>query len=148
MRRPSRMRRWFKWCGLVLSMVIAIFWVVSLNWVWICNIADTRVPCTFKICNGGLDFYHYRERASSVFVRWHVRRELTRPIWKPGFFLITNAYWGWGIHLSFWIPFLFVAIPTAFLFWHDRRILGYCLKCDYNLTGNISGVCPECGEKI
>ena len=21
-------------------------------------------------------------------------------------------------------------------------------KCGYNLTGNISGICPECGEKI
>lgn len=24
---------------------------------------------------------------------------------------------------------------------------GHCQKCGYNLTGNISGVCPECGEK-
>ena len=24
----------------------------------------------------------------------------------------------------------------------------YCLKCGCNLTGNVSGVCPECGEKI
>jgi hypothetical protein len=23
-----------------------------------------------------------------------------------------------------------------------------CLSCGYDLTGNISGVCPECGEKI
>ncbi|MGQ9649774.1 MAG: hypothetical protein ACUVXJ_06675 [Phycisphaerae bacterium] len=25
---------------------------------------------------------------------------------------------------------------------------GHCQKCGYNLTGNVSGVCPECGEKI
>jgi len=25
---------------------------------------------------------------------------------------------------------------------------GYCLKCDYDLTGNISGTCPECGRSI
>jgi len=23
-----------------------------------------------------------------------------------------------------------------------------CISCGYNLTGNISGTCPECGEKI
>lgn len=24
----------------------------------------------------------------------------------------------------------------------------WCLTCGYNLTGNVSGLCPECGEKI
>ena len=31
---------------------------------------------------------------------------------------------------------------------HRRRKRGLCLTCGYNLTGNVSGVCPECGEKI
>ncbi|UCC32450.1 MAG: hypothetical protein JSU86_09245 [Phycisphaerales bacterium] len=26
-----------------------------------------------------------------------------------------------------------------------RRRQGLCLRCGYNLTGNVSGVCPECG---
>jgi len=25
---------------------------------------------------------------------------------------------------------------------------GHCKNCDYNLTGNESGVCPECGTEI
>lgn len=25
---------------------------------------------------------------------------------------------------------------------------GYCARCRYNLTGNTSGVCPECGTAI
>ena len=29
---------------------------------------------------------------------------------------------------------------------YRRREKGCCLKCGYNLTGNVSGVCPECGE--
>jgi len=24
----------------------------------------------------------------------------------------------------------------------------HCPRCDYDLTGNVSGVCPECGESI
>lgn len=37
--------------------------------------------------------------------------------------------------------------------WQTRRAfrrqrLGRCVHCDYDLTGNVSGVCPECGEKI
>ncbi len=30
--------------------------------------------------------------------------------------------------------------------WHRRR-KGLCIKCGYNLTGNVSGVCPECGTE-
>lgn len=29
-----------------------------------------------------------------------------------------------------------------------RRRAGHCLHCDYDLTGNESGVCPECGTAI
>jgi len=25
---------------------------------------------------------------------------------------------------------------------------GLCVECGYNLTGNVSGICPECGERI
>jgi len=46
-----------------------------------------------------------------------------------------------------WIPFVFTALPTAYLFWRDRRHPpGHCQRCGYNLKGNESGVCPECGE--
>ena len=29
-----------------------------------------------------------------------------------------------------------------------RRRRNQCLKCGYSLTGNVSGICPECGTKI
>lgn len=29
-----------------------------------------------------------------------------------------------------------------------RRKHGLCLSCGYNLTGNVSGRCPECGNQI
>ena len=29
-----------------------------------------------------------------------------------------------------------------------RRRHGLCLRCGYNLTGNVSGICPECGTSI
>jgi hypothetical protein len=28
---------------------------------------------------------------------------------------------------------------------HD---IGRCRSCDYNLTGNVSGICPECGTPV
>lgn len=29
----------------------------------------------------------------------------------------------------------------------DRERNGFCTRCGYDLTGNVSGVCPECGTK-
>jgi hypothetical protein len=30
----------------------------------------------------------------------------------------------------------------------NRRRRGLCVKCGYNLTGNTTGTCPECGTKF
>jgi hypothetical protein len=37
----------------------------------------------------------------------------------------------------------------AALTWYRRRHIlpGHCRKCGYNLTGNTSGRCPECGSR-
>ena len=29
-----------------------------------------------------------------------------------------------------------------------RRYLGRCVACGYNLTGNVSGLCPECATRV
>ena len=34
-------------------------------------------------------------------------------------------------------------------YWQPRRVpQGRCRQCDYDLTGNTSGVCPECGTAV
>ena len=60
----------------------------------------------------------------------------------------------WGFHVTLAIPLvLLVTFPTiAFIrgpmrCWRRRR-KGLCIKCGYNLTGNTSGTCPECGKPI
>lgn len=32
--------------------------------------------------------------------------------------------------------------------WEERVIRGHCPACGYDLAGNVSGVCPECGTTI
>jgi hypothetical protein len=47
-------------------------------------------------------------------------------------------------------------IPAAVLIWigavlsqqEMRGTPGHCARCGYCLTGNASGVCPECGTRI
>jgi len=39
--------------------------------------------------------------------------------------------------------------PSMLRWWHRRKIVpGHCKVCGYNLTGNVSGRCPECGTVI
>ncbi len=58
--------------------------------------------------------------------------------------------------IPLWIPMVLLIAATGFPAWQlsqrtvhwlkSRRIrVGHCIRCNYNLTGNESNKCPECG---
>jgi len=55
----------------------------------------------------------------------------------------------YGIMVPLWfLTLIFAILPAIWLFkWNKRRKLSpnACPACGYDLTGNESGVCPECG---
>ncbi len=65
---------------------------------------------------------------------------------------------GWPQAPSLTFDFLVIAyIANTLLYGTIGYLLGYftyrpgpglCRKCEYNLTGNESGICPECGTVI
>ncbi len=53
----------------------------------------------------------------------------------------------------FWALALLLALVAArwwYLSWavRHRPRMGCCGKCGYDLTGNVSGRCPECGTEV
>ena len=58
-------------------------------------------------------------------------------------------WWAWVIALS---PLAPAAVVTYRCVLQTRRnsrpAAPQCLRCGYNLTGNVSGMCPECGEIV
>lgn len=60
-----------------------------------------------------------------------------------------SQYGGITYELPIWLP-LFASLFTAILLRtrRDRRRPGHCTSCGYDLTGNVSGVCPECGTPL
>lgn len=54
-----------------------------------------------------------------------------------------------SVSVPLWLPLLVVAVPTYRLWRRTSRFpRGFCAHCGYNLTGNTSGVCPECGTRV
>lgn len=60
---------------------------------------------------------------------------------------VTQYQVGRHVTIPLWLPLAMLAVPTAIL---RRRVRprsqdGHCRACGYNLTGNVSGKCSECG---
>ena len=162
MARLRRKGRILRWTGLVLSSVFVVTWVVSIPWSWDYFRRDTQSGVdpasgqpvvdhyTFILSLSRGSVFHFRDRGTDSYPEiliWRIRLDPARPVWMP--------YWKRGLSgtrslvLPLWIPLLLIAMPTLYLWWVDRRIPpGHCSKCGYNLAGNVSGICPECGEKV
>ncbi len=55
--------------------------------------------------------------------------------------------------VPYWFPAAIFAVLPVWRLTHwvrrrHRNKAGLCRRCDYNLTGNTSGICPECGTPI
>jgi hypothetical protein len=150
-------KRW-KVVGSVLALLIVLSWAASL---WCMFDAGWKIYLALQDGQIGLwDAYIPKGQKSTFFV--HV--EIYDPsvgswdFWddpRSYGFTRPKGYFDLGIgdkrivRIPLWMPLIVTLIPTAFLFWRDRRIPpGQCLKCRYDLTGNTSGVCPECGNPL
>jgi hypothetical protein len=58
-----------------------------------------------------------------------------------------SRFW---LRLPIWVFLGASAFSTALLWYWSRKRYppGYCRSCGYDLTGNESGMCPECGTPI
>ena len=77
-------------------------------------------------------------------------RDIARPGRPP-----SPVHTGTALLVPYWFLWALTGIlPMAWLWrWRRNRHLKsdgmpHCAKCDYNLTGNVSGICPECGTPI
>ena len=149
MYRPSRIRRIAKWSGVVVCVVLVAGWVVSLRWGIAYALGRLgRSDLEVSIAWGGINLVRFPPGSSRLreggfeFVRF----EGWMTAWLPMF---SSMLGGSVLFIPMWMPLGAVALPTAYLFHRDRRHpRGHCKQCGYDLQGNESGVCPECGRAI
>jgi hypothetical protein len=139
-------RRWrvLKWAGLVQSLLIMAAWAAS----GLAGVQVTWMSSIWWLClyNGAL-LVEWESLPSPHI--WSIMYREPYLLWAPWLVRVNGNERIIGVFLPLWIPFLLVAVPTAWLWWIDRHRIppGHCQKCGYDLTGNVSSICPECGEK-
>jgi hypothetical protein len=155
----SRRRHLFKWFGLAMCVLIASAGIGNACWnveyersfgmwtariqflVGIVHVEWGSYEGLPGVPSGGFHGADWRIRSCrSRQLRWLPRRFYTR-----GADLGAHCDYR-SISFPIWLPLVAVTIPTAILWHRDRRPRpGHCSTCGYNLTGNLSGICPECG---
>jgi len=152
--RRSLVHRLGPWLGLVAVVALSAGWFASrftrLVFWWT---DDSGYSYAVGVERGMLRFdawwritapFHAEAvRSLRVFVREENKGPHGLSIWET---------WPDGsveAQLPVWIPLMLVAIPTGVAFWRTgRKQPGHCRACRYDLTGNTSGRCPECGMEV
>ena len=170
MRNPptSRLRCILKWAAMIWCIVLLVAWGLSpwtravYTWIdLVLTLEGGHVVATRIIAVPGTE----PEFVTTV-AREHgkIRSHFPGPsagegfwgwidLWFPGKIEIYRKF-DFGkaafhrVDLPFWLLFIASLLPTAILWWHRRIPPGHCQACGYNLTGNVSGICPECGMRI
>ena len=174
MKRRRRLRRVLKWCGLAACFLILEAFVVSLSrsvwWTTATNLRIEHRGFYFGLRRGALwlQYHHWKpvfpagRRVGGPYPGgWGTTRPFTGDWigWSP------DVEWIWWFQFSskrrptgltteivipMWFLLALAFILTAYLWYRDRRRWppGHCQKCGYDLTGNESGRCPECGTEV
>ena len=167
MKRLGRKGRMLKWAGLLACLLIASTWTASTIWGLdyvtvegpqspastspVGGTYTLRVTSIFWISDGCFGYDHFQLLYSATPPGWDASPHPLRLSWSPS--VSKTPYAGRPaiqIVLPLWLFFTPLFLPTAFLWWLDRRRIpsGHCQRCNYDLTGNVSGVCPECGSAV
>jgi hypothetical protein len=137
------------WTGLAVCVVLLIVDVASVRWFagW-----TSRQPDRAVVVAGGIVQVLWTRDGARLpsGPAWAVGRSPTPGIgWWPTVHMNPPARRVAWVTIPLWIPLVLVAMPTGLLWRRNRRPPpGHCPHCGYNLTGNVSGVCPECGRRI
>ncbi len=163
--RRSRLRRVMKWVGLVVCAVLVAAWAGSGWWAvrWTGEYWSVQSfvgymqvdQCRSWRAPEHRGLWSRRLTLGSFAGRWWPPRNARWPHHRTLALFSTQHAGGGSVTKTFyrttvpyWLPFLVVAVPTVALWWSSRPFpRGHCPACGYDLTGNTSGRCPECGER-
>ncbi len=149
MKRRSRIRFVLRWTGVAAIVAFAYLWWWSTEHV----LKYRGDNYQFQIMSGAFSVRPQLLPRDCIGKRLRIAdHNWPGTTWRPGFRYRKKLTVGgliWAIYIPMWLVISAIAPPVAFSFWRDRKPrVGHCIECSYNLTGTMSGSCPECGKPI
>ncbi len=163
-----RLREFAKYSGLTVCVVSVALWVAAMwgspailapGWVAACSRASVVVFLDDSIADM---FAMEMDRVGGSWPKTGAYRVAYESLQRPGLAWrgefkfqsykpdrpLSNRIWVASIPL--WVMFLAGLLPFTWITWRDRRRIqpGHCRQCGYDLTGNVSGTCPECAALV
>jgi hypothetical protein len=140
--RAVRQFRVAKWACTAATLAVTAAFIASLR----AGVTYVSQHEMYRLSGGVVTYYWTTFDRTDTDWSFGVSREWRlAPRWwsySPPRMLIDTKF----AQVPLWPLLLLAAIPTIWLWRCDRRTKpGTCAGCGYNLTGNVSGVCPECG---
>ena len=152
-----RVRRVAKWAGLALCVATVLAWLASTP-CWgghFCVLIYNGPWGWWRLCFGAIEFSRFDLPHLPRGVRVQVFDVPAELPWNERFGLIWPS--GFNIHgtlsqfvVPLWICFVAAALPSLWMWRRAERHsrVGMCRTCGYNLKGNVSDRCSECGTPI
>jgi hypothetical protein len=124
------------WAGVLTALVVCCFWECVY-----CQFDGVAVG----VAGGAVG---YGPVIGSEFKVEFVpmRPEVRLAMWSE-FAIKPKVIVGGPTMFPLWIPLFVLFIPATILWRRDRRPAPGACRCGYDLTGNTSGRCPECGSQ-
>lgn len=153
MRTPSKRRQLTRWLTTTISVAFLATWIFA-SFKTYTYVSSGRPKRDFHLAAGCVHWFEPVSQGTNVDrhdTYYLVSRRWLRTF-EPGL-TIPMTYVAPGLGrftiIPLWLPFLLAAIPTALLWRRDRRPgPDDCQNCGYNMTGNQSNKCPECGTPM
>jgi hypothetical protein len=145
-RRPGAFTRYAMWLALVLCVALAITWVVSTVRPLVPTWIRSEHRLLVGVGHGWVEAYYPTGRLASFSGIAFGRAAGLRGGWWPEMrYCQPQCVWYAAMPLR--LPALAFA-ATTLLLWRMSRPQppGFCVQCRYDLRGNVSGRCPECGR--
>ncbi|MFO0857478.1 MAG: hypothetical protein U0640_09015 [Phycisphaerales bacterium] len=148
MKPHPRIRKFFKWGGVVVSVVLLTVWVGNAYW-W--AVTALTPGWSLSVSNGRMMFqvFHQREPAFDRELNW-------MEVSPRGFdwsVQCGRSIFAWYAYIPLW-PFVLVCVGTTAAAWRmdtlaqRRKRLGVCPACGYDRAGLAANApCPECNAK-